>query len=121
MLHLVLLGFTYASNKSEKAYALSSSLALTTTADDVPDLWTFFSSSLCFKYRLFNLFKKFETVSPKITKNKEGLICTEASLPCILSFDPQDRLIVTGTYPNWINSFLQNNLLLWIFTFKLWR
>ena len=81
MLRLVLLGFRYASNQSEKEYALSSSLALTTTADDVPDLWTFFSSSLCFKYLLFNLSKKFQAVLPKITKNKEGLICTQASLP----------------------------------------
>ena len=80
MLHLVLLGFRHSSSQNKKVYALSSLLALFTTTDDVPDLSTFFSSSLRFKYLLLTLSKMFRAVSPEITKNKESLICAQASL-----------------------------------------
>ena len=81
MLRLVFLGFRYAWSQNKKEHALSSLLALYTTADNAPDLLTFFSSSLHFKYPLLNLSKKFRAVSPKITKNKEDLICAPTSLP----------------------------------------
>ena len=97
MFHLVLLGFRYASSQNKKVYALSSLLAVSTTADDVPDLLTFFSSSLCFKYLFLTLSKKFRGVSPKITKNKEGLIC--AQVFCLFDFAswPPKQAIVIGT------------------------